>query len=61
MVSPRLQRPGHEDEPKPRAPYRGNEKGKVERTIRYLRDSFFAARGFSGLEDLNAQAACERP
>jgi transposase len=41
--------------PKPCAPYRGNEKGKVERTIRYLRDSFFAARRFSGLADLNAQ------
>lgn len=40
--------------PKPCAPYRGNEKGKVERTIRYLRDSFFAARGFSGVEQLNA-------
>ena len=33
--------------PKPCAPYRGNEKGKVERTIRYLRDSFFAARRFT--------------
>jgi transposase len=43
--------------PKPCAPYRGNEKGKVERTIRYLRDSFFAARTFSGVDDLNAQAA----
>lgn len=43
--------------PKPCAPYRGNEKGKVERTIRYLRDSFFAARRFTGLEDLNAQLA----
>jgi transposase len=43
--------------PKPCAPYRGNEKGKVERTIRYLRDSFFAARRFSSLEDLNAQLA----
>jgi transposase len=41
--------------PKPCAPYRGNEKGKVERTIRYLRDSFFAARNFSSLTDLNAQ------
>lgn len=41
--------------PKPCAPYRGNEKGKVERTIRYLRDSFFAARRFTGLADLNAQ------
>lgn len=41
--------------PKPCAPYRGNEKGKVERTIRYLRDSFFAARSFSTVDDLNAQ------
>lgn len=41
--------------PKPCAPYRGNEKGKVERTIRYLRDSFFAARTFHGLDDLNRQ------
>ncbi|MBD0320709.1 MAG: transposase, partial [Gemmatimonadetes bacterium] len=43
--------------PKPCAPYRGNEKGKVERTVRYLRDSFFAARTFSGVDDLNTQAA----
>lgn len=43
--------------PRPCAPYRGNEKGKVERTIRYLRDSFFAARSFSSLLDLNAQLA----
>lgn len=43
--------------PKPCSPYRGNEKGKVERTIRYLRDSFFAARRFSGLVELNAQLA----
>lgn len=43
--------------PKPCAPYRGNEKGKVERTIRYLRDSFFAARTFRGPDDLNAQLA----
>jgi len=41
--------------PTPCAPYRGNEKGKVERTIRYLRDSFFAARRFTGVPDLNAQ------
>jgi transposase len=41
--------------PQPCAPYRGNEKGKVERTIQYLRHSFFAARRFSGLDDLNAQ------
>ena len=44
-------------EPRPCAPYRGNEKGKVERTIRYLRDSFFAARGFQDIDDLNGQLA----
>jgi len=43
--------------PKPCAPYRGNEKGKVERTIQYLRHSFFAARRFSSVEDLNRQLA----
>ncbi len=43
--------------PKPCAPYRGNEKGKVERAIRYLRHSFFAARRYSSLDDLNAQLA----
>jgi transposase len=33
--------------PRPVAPARGNEKGRVERAIRYLRDSsFFAARMF---------------
>ena len=42
---------------KPCAPYRGNEKGKVERTIRYLRYSFFDARSFSSVDDLNAQLA----
>ncbi|MGC3998032.1 MAG: IS21 family transposase [Anaeromyxobacter sp.] len=41
--------------PKPCAPYRGNEKGKVERTIQYLRDGFFAARRYSSVQDLNAQ------
>ena len=41
--------------PKPCAPYRGNEKGKVERTIQYLRHGFFAARRFSSVQDLNAQ------
>ena len=43
--------------PKPVAPARGNEKGRVERAIRYLRDSFFAARHFRSLDDLNAQLA----
>lgn len=41
--------------PKPCAPYRGNEKGKVERQIQYLRHAFFAARRFTSLADLNAQ------
>ena len=43
--------------PKPCAPYRGNEKGKVERTIQYLRHGFFAARRFTTIQDLNAQLA----
>lgn len=43
--------------PKPCAPYRGNEKGKVERTIQYLRSSFFAARTYRDLDDLNDQLA----
>ena len=43
--------------PKPCAPYRGNEKGKVERAIQYLRHSFFAARRFSSVADLNHQLA----
>ena len=42
--------------PRPVAPARGNEKGRVERAIRYVRDSFFAARTFTDLDDLNAQA-----
>src|SRR3954453_11432716 len=44
-------------EPRPVAVARGNEKGRVERAIRYVRDAFFAARGFTDLADLNAQAA----
>jgi transposase len=41
--------------PTPVAVARGNEKGRVERAIRYLRESFFAARTFHSLEHLNAQ------
>lgn len=44
-------------EPRPVAVARGNEKGRVERAIRYVRDSFFAGRSFTDLDDLNAQAA----
>ena len=43
-------------EPRPVAVARGNEKGRVERSIRYIRDSFFAGRSFTDLLDLNAQA-----
>jgi hypothetical protein len=35
---------------------RGNEKGRVERAIRYIRDSFFPARQWKDIDDLNAQA-----
>ncbi|MBK9362870.1 MAG: transposase [Rubrivivax sp.] len=57
----------HRYEPRPVAVARGNEKGRVERSIRYIRDNFFAARTFTDLDDLNAQArawceghACDR-
>jgi len=55
-------------EPRPVAVARGNEKGRVERAIRYVRDAFFAARSFTDIADLNRQAdewvttrAAERP
>jgi transposase len=41
-------------QPRPCHVARGNEKGRVERSIRYLRESFFAAYGFTTLEALNA-------
>lgn len=44
-------------EPRPVAPARGNEKGRVERAIRYIRENFFAGRPWSDIDDLNAQAA----
>jgi transposase len=43
-------------EPRPVAVARGNEKGRVERAIRYIREAFFEARKFVDLEDLNWQA-----
>lgn len=43
-------------EPRAAAPARGNEKGRVERAIRYIRDNFFAGRRFHSLDDLNEQA-----
>lgn len=41
--------------PTPVAVGRGNEKPRVERRIRDLRESFFAARTFGSLDDLNRQ------
>jgi len=43
-------------EPRAAAPRRGNEKGGVERSIRYARDSFFAARTFHDIGRLNEEA-----
>ena len=50
-------------QPRPVAVARGNEKGRVERAIRYVREAFFAARAFRDLDDLNAQAEqwCKGP
>ena len=38
-------------------PYRARTKGKVERPIRYIRESFFYGRSFANGDDLNEQAA----
>lgn len=46
----------HRYEPRPVAVARGNEKGRVERAIRYVRTSFFPARKWKDLDDLNRQA-----
>ena len=43
-------------QPRPVAVARGNEKGRVERAIRFVRDRFFAARQFKDIGELNAQA-----
>ncbi len=43
-------------QPRPVAVARGNEKGRVERAIRYLRTSFFPGLVFTSLDDLNRQA-----
>jgi len=46
----------HLFEPRPVAVRRGNQKGRVERAIQYIRHAFFAAREFKDVADLNAQA-----
>jgi len=43
-------------EPRPCQVQAGNQKGRVERAIRYVRDSFWAARTFTTLEACNLQA-----
>ena len=43
-------------EPRPVAVARGNQKGRVERAIQYLRTAFFAGREVQDIESLNAQA-----
>ncbi len=43
-------------EPRAAAPRRGNEKGRVERSIRYIRESFFMARKVRDIERLNEEA-----
>jgi len=43
--------------PQPCAVARGNEKGRVEKFISFLRHAFFAARPFTSVADLNAQLA----
>jgi hypothetical protein len=43
-------------EPRPCQVRAGNQKGRVERAIRYVRDSFWAARRFTTLEECNRQA-----
>jgi len=49
--------------PRPVAVARGNEKGRVERAIRYIRRAFFMARRFKDIDDLNRQAQqwCDGP
>jgi len=37
-------------------PYRGQTKGKIERTVRYVRDNFMVGIRYSSLNDLNGQA-----
>jgi len=43
-------------EPRPVGIGKGNEKGRVERSISYIRQSFFAGRSWKGLAPLNEQA-----
>jgi len=42
--------------PRPCQVRAGNQKGRVERAIRYVRDSFWAGRSFTTLAECNRQA-----
>jgi transposase len=42
-------------EPRACSPRRGNEKGRVERSIRYIRDNFFCGRDVQNLEQINQE------
>jgi transposase len=42
--------------PRTHRPYRPRTKGKVERAVEYVRDSFLLGRTFTDLDDLNTQA-----
>lgn len=44
----------HGFEPRPCHPYRGNEKGRVERTIHYLRSNYLQTRPLTNLTTMNA-------
>lgn len=46
--------------PRPCQPRSGNQKGRVERAIRYVRDSFWAGRSFTTLAECNRQACLWR-
>jgi transposase len=48
-------------EPRPVAPFRGNEKGRVERAIRYVRSAFFEALSWRTLDELNEKARRQGP
>jgi hypothetical protein len=46
----------HHFVPRPCQVRAGNQKGRVERAIRFVRESYWAARGFTTLEECNRQA-----
>lgn len=57
LVNPRFRdfADHHGFEPKAHRPYRPRTKGKVERMVSYVKDSFLCGRRFHSMDDLNAQ------